>query len=115
MPASKRDITIKILTQRDQARIDKETKGLAKMKKDAAASTMMKYVITSINGETDNTKIRQFVDRDLLAIDARAFRNHIEEIQPSVDLSFDHEDHRGRINTINIPIGINFFWPDVTI
>ena len=75
----------------------------------------MKHTIIAVDGNTEVSFIRDFVDNHFLARDARALRNYVDEIQPSVDLSFDHEDHRGSVTTINIPIGLNFFWPDVSI
>ena len=35
---------------------------------------------------------------------------HIKEIQPDVDLTFFPD---GEYDKVNIPIGLNFFWPDV--
>ena len=55
------------------------------------------------------------IDTEFLAKDARELRKYIGKIQPSVDLSYDYEDQRGNITTIDIPVGINFFWPDATI
>ena len=75
----------------------------------------MKYVLTSIDGDYEIKTIREFVDNEFLARDARELRNYIGKIQPSVDLSYDYEDQRGNITTIDIPVGINFFWPDATI
>lgn len=73
------------------------------------SSIRLKYLITSVNGDSDKKLIRQFVDEGLLARDSRALRKHINEIQPDVDLSFfppDSDEKR------SIPININFFWPD---
>ena len=75
----------------------------------------MKYIITSIDGDYEKKTIREFVDSQFLARDARELRNYIRKIQPSVDLSYDYEDQRGNVTTIDIPVGINFFWPDATI
>ncbi len=39
-----------------------------------------------------------------------------KEVDPELfDLSYDYEDARGNITTIDIPVGVNFFWPDATI
>ena len=75
----------------------------------------MKYIIISIDGDYEKKTIREYVDSEFLARDARELRNYIKKIQPSVDLSFDYEDRRGNITTIDIPVGINFFWPDATV
>ena len=75
----------------------------------------MKYMITSINGDHDIKTVRKYVDTQLLARDARALRNYIQDIQPDVDLSFDFEENNGDFKKVSIPIGIKFFWPDVEL
>ena len=57
----------------------------------------------------------QISDYATLARDARALRNHITDIQPDVDLSFDFEERNGDFKKVSIPIGINFFWPAVEL
>ena len=66
-------------------------------------------MITSVNGDTEKKSIREFVDNYLLARDSRALRKHIEETQPDVDLTFNLDGEE----EVTIPIGINFFWPEV--
>ena len=75
----------------------------------------MKHIITSVDGDYDQKTIREFVDISLLARDARALRNYIVEIQPEINLKHEFEDKNGNSKTINIPIGLNFFWPDVEL
>tara|TARA_R110000744_G_scaffold331346_1_gene436823 strand:+ start:242 stop:1108 length:867 start_codon:yes stop_codon:yes gene_type:complete len=113
LPAAKIPIKVKILSQRDQTRMDAELKGLAKLKKNAQVSTMMKYVIIDIDGETDNAKIRKHVDTKLLAIDSRAIRKFLKAITPEIDLTVDVPDGEAG-NTFQAPIniGLDFFWPD---
>ena len=117
LPTSKKEITFKFLTHEDEQKLSNELKGLAKINKESSSelSTRMKYIITSIEGDYDNKNIRKFVDTQLLARDSRELRNYIKKIQPSIDLSYDYEDARGNITTIDIPVGVNFFWPDATI
>jgi hypothetical protein len=117
LPTSKKEITFKFLTHEDEQKLSNELKGLAKINKESSSelSTRMKYIITSIEGDYDNKNIRKFVDTQLLARDSRELRNYIKEIQPSIDLSYDYEDARGNITKIDIPVGVNFFWPDATI
>ena len=66
-------------------------------------------------GETDIKVIRNFVDNEFLARDARDLRKYIRKIQPDVDLTFEIEDMRGNPMKIDIPVGIKFFWPDASI
>ena len=78
-------------------------------------STRLKYLITSINGDYEKKTIREFVDTKLLAIDSRALRNHITDLQPDTDLNFEYEDRKGDTVKIPIPIGVSFFWPDARL
>jgi len=111
LPHSGNKITYKILTGHDDTKIDQELKGLKKINKETSPelSTRLKYIITSVNGDSEDKTIREFVDNYLLAIDSRALREHIRNTQPDVNLDF-YLDGSGRVT---IPIGVSFFWPDV--
>ena len=117
LPTSKKEVTFKFLTHGDEQKITRELKGLKKLNKNASndLTTRMKYIITSVDNDSESKTIREFVDNEFLARDARELRNHISKIQPSVDLSYDYEDQRGNVTTIDIPVGIQFFWPDASI
>jgi len=111
LPFTKTNITFKILNGHDEKKIQRELDGLAKIKKEGLPelSTRLKYMITSIEGETDIKHIREFVDKAMLARDSRALREYINTIQPDVDLTFFPEGSKVKRS---IPININFFWPD---
>ena len=117
LPASKIKITFKLLTHGDEKSIAAELKGLKKINKNASheLTTRLKHIILSFNSEYDKSKIREFVDNQLLARDARSLRKKIAEIQPDVDLKHTVEDKDGDLVEVPIPIGINFFWPDVEL
>lgn len=112
LPTTNVDITFKLLTHGDEAKISQEIKSLKKINSKVTAdlTTRLKYIIQSVDGSNEPKDIRQFIDNYLLAQDARALRNYINEIQPDVDLTFFHERTEKRST---IPIGLNFFWPDV--
>jgi|TARA_R100001463_G_scaffold118313_1_gene174040 hypothetical protein len=111
LPHSGNEITFKLLTHKDEIDITRELEGLKKINKNTSPelTTRLKYLITSVNGERDKKDIREFIDNYLLARDSRALREHIKTIQPDIDLTFFPEDNE---SGINIPIGVNFFWPD---
>tara|TARA_R110000744_G_scaffold34840_2_gene80961 strand:+ start:259 stop:1008 length:750 start_codon:yes stop_codon:yes gene_type:complete len=117
LSAAKKEITFKFLTHKDEKKISNELKGLKKLNKksDPSITTRMKYLITSIGGDYEAKTIRNFVDNNLLAIDARELRKYIKNNQPDVDLSFEHEDDKGNFKKVMIPLGISFFWPDVEL
>jgi hypothetical protein len=116
LPASKHKITVKLLTQADNKKIDAELTGLAKVKKEAPLTTRLKYTITSVDDNRDNGFIRKFVDTELLAIDRRAIRNFVAGLMPDVDLNIDLVDEAtGDSFRSTFTIGLDFFWPDAQI
>jgi hypothetical protein len=112
LPGSGNVVTFKLLTHGDEKKIEQEMKGLAKINKNNSSTitTRLKHQILSINGETEKSKIREFIDNYLLAQDSRALRERIKELSPDVDLTFFPENGDNRVD---IPIGLNFFWPDL--
>ena len=115
LPTIKKTITFKFLTHGDEKKIENEVKGIKRIKKGESpdSSTRLKYMILSVDGDSERKTIREFVDTQLLARDARALRAYIKEIQPDVDLVFDLENEAGDVRGgVRVPIGITFFWPD---
>ena len=104
-------LTYKILTGKDEKAIDRELAGLKKINKesDPSLTTRLKHVITSVDGKDEKKDIRNFVDNYLLARDSRAFREHIKNTQPDVNLEYVLENGE----EVVVPIGLNFFWPDL--
>ena len=71
-------------------------------------------MILSLDGDYERKTVRNFVDNQLLARDSRALREYVKQIQPDVDMTFDYEDENGEMQRgVNVPLNINFFWPDV--
>ena len=110
LPNSGTQITYKLLTGHDESKINREIEGLKKINKNASPelTTRLKYLITSVNGDSTPKTIREFVDTYLLAMDSRALREHIRNNQPDVDMNVVLDNGEEAI----VPININFFWPD---
>ncbi len=104
-------LTFRILTHKDLRNIEKEIQSLKKIHKNHSAelTTRLKYMITSVDGDSDKSTVNQFINNRFLARDARDFREYVKEIQPDVPLKFYHDED----GEVSIPININFFWPDV--
>ena len=110
MPATSTPITFKLLTSKDEKSIDKELEGLRKVNPNAGElTTRFRFILTSVSGKRDMSSIIDFIDNYFLATDSRAFREHYKNTMPDVDMSYEGED--GRFRTI--PIGLDFFWPNV--
>jgi hypothetical protein len=116
LPNSGTIITYKLLTHKDEMAIEAELRGLKKLNKNASpdVSTRLKYMIISVNGDNDRKAVREFVHTYFLAQDARSFRKHIADQQPDVNLTASVELMEG-VEDIDIPITVNFFWPDASI
>ena len=114
LPHTNTAITYKLLTNRDEKKINAEIKGLKKIDKNAnpELSTRLKFMITSVNGDTDNKIIRDFVDNYMLARDSRAFREHIRNTQPDIQMKFDYVGENGVEEDAVVPMTAGFLWPD---
>ena len=117
LPTSNIDITYKLLTHGDDKKIANEIKGLKKLNKLSSPelSTRLKHMLLSVNGDVERKAIREFVDNYFLAKDSRAFREHIKATQPDIQLTCEIESPDGDVKTIDIPIGLTFFWPDAGV
>ena len=117
LPNSGNVVTFKLLTHGDEKKIDAEIKGLQKINPNASTdlTTRLKYMITSINGDRDIKTVRDFVDNALLAPDARALRKYYATIQPDINMKFIPQDEDYVGEGIDIPVSLNFFWPDAGV
>jgi hypothetical protein len=114
LPTTGNNITFKLLTHGDEQKIDAEIKGLQKVNPNVTTdvTTRMKYMITSVEGKRDQKDVREFVDNLLIARDARSLRAYYNKMSPDVNMVFKPEDEDYTGEGINVPISLNFFWPD---
>ena len=114
LPKSKKTITFKLLTRKDIYSIDKEIESLKKVsKQNVEMTTRLSYIITSVDGDTENKSIRKFVNEELTAKDSLELRKHIKLISPALDTTFDFTCKHCEVERKQeVPMGINFFWPN---
>ena len=114
LPTTGNIITFRLLDHGIEKLIEKEIAGNKKLNKEASTdiTTRFKHMITSVNGQREQKDIREFVDNYLLAKDSRALRTYYSEIAPDLDLKFTHTDVNGVEEDVDLPIGIDFFWPE---
>jgi len=115
LPTTGKIITFKLITHADEQAIEQEVKGLKRINKDSSAelSTRLKHMIIAINGDSDKKNVRSFIDNEFLARDSRAFRTYLRDFQPDVDMKFYPEN--GPEGGVDVPIGVNFLWPDANL
>ena len=118
LPQSKRKITFSALTESKERRIKhqlEDSKKAARRMKDTTdrqLTTRLKNTITSVDGETDQKLINEFVDNELFAVDSRALRAYINTVVPDVDLTYEFiSEETGERREMLLPMDIGFFWP----
>jgi len=114
LPQSGNVITFKFLSGKDEKAIDAEIKGLQKTDPNNTFenTTRLKYMITSINGKTDQASIRDFIDNYLLAPDSRAFKKYYNQLSPDINTEITIDKDGYVQEGVVIPVNINFFWPE---
>ena len=114
LPETGNVITFKLINHGDEGKIEQEIKGLQKINKESTSEVTVRlsHIITSINGSTEKKDIKDFVNNYFLAKEARAFRAYYNEISPDIDLKVTLTNSDGVEEDTDLPIGINFFWPD---
>jgi len=114
VPTTGTQLTFKLLTVGDEKWIEKDLAGLKKINPQASSelSTRLKTIITSVNGDTSKATVRDFVDNHFLARDSRAFRKHLKDVTPGVELKFDLDLDGYTEEGVSIPMDASFFWPE---
>ena len=116
LPSSKVKIMFRLLTHKEEKEIDAELKAYKKFSKQsgvtAEITTRLKKAIVSVNGDTSQKRVNEFVENELLSRDSFAFREYLIKITPDVDMSFTFTSEvTGEDTTMDIPLDVEFFWP----
>ena len=111
LPISKKEIEYKILTGKDEKNIEKELNAQKKIGSGVTPelTTRLRYLIISIDGDSSQSAINNFV-QNMLARDSLAFRNALSEIQCDIELKQSIEVG-GDVVEVDIPLTTEFFWP----
>lgn len=116
LPASKRPVTFRLMTQADDNAVRAQLKQLSRVNKQSGisneATTRLLQQIVSIDGNEDRNYIRQTVLKTMLAQDARALREYMDSVTPDIDTMVELEDEETlEPFRIAMPIDVGFFWP----
>ena len=113
LPNSKRALTLRFLTHKDEKELEKEAEVLKKVSS-ALAKTMtsrMKRIIASVDGNSEKATIINFVDTELLSVDALELRKYLNSITPDIDMLTTATFPDGREEEVAVTITAQFFWP----
>lgn len=114
LPKTEKEIQFKLLTHGDEIEINKESQALARLTKSIntqEVTTRLRHMIVSVDGKEDRKTINEFAN-NLISQDSKALRNYVSSISPDLELKFEFEsDITGETEALDIPFGINFFYP----
>ena len=118
LPKSQRDITFMAMTESKERKVKHESNALNKANrklKDTTSrelTTRLKTMILSVDGESDQKVINNFVDNELFAVDSKALRAYINKTIPDIDLTFEFiSEETGEGREMQLPMDVTFFWP----
>jgi hypothetical protein len=114
LPVSKKVVTFKLLTVRDEEETSKTREKMAKLFPDAkvegVVTRQLENQILSIDGQRDKTAISAFI-KVMPALDSRSLRNHMLGIEPGLDMRVDFScKYCGAESKVALPAGASFFW-----
>ena len=112
LPISKKKITFKLLSGKDEASISRDLEASRKsgLSVSPELTTRLRHTITAIDGDDSISTINNFV-QNMLARDSIHLRHEIKNITPDIEL-VQEIDVGGESVTVDIPMTVTFFWPD---
>jgi len=112
LPISKKKITFKLLNGKEEESILKDINASKKIGSQVLPelTTRLRYAITSVDGD-DSQLIINSISQDMLSRDSMHLRKIMRDVTPDIDLSQEIEIG-GETVKVNIPMTVNFFWPD---
>ena len=117
LPATKVTLEFKLITSGEEKKVEKDVEAMKKIQPDIDYSNSFKFkrMITSIDGDTTQSVINDFVDNKFLAQDSLEFRRYINKISPDVDMTYPFEcTHCSHTQEVVVPLGTGFFWPNAS-
>lgn len=112
-PLGKNKIVFKLLTHGDEKAIDKDIQALEKLNKDTSfdITTRLRYMIKSVDGNSEIGRITKFINNEFLARDSKAFREYVKKVSPDMNMNFEYVHEDGEKEVAPITMGVGFFWP----
>ena len=113
LPNSKREVTVRFLTHRDEKEIVREATALKKVSSTVVKTmtSRMKRLIASVDGNLEKAYVNEFVDKELLSVDALELRKYLNSINPDINLTTVATFPDGDEQEVAVEITAQFFWP----
>lgn len=115
LPVSKKRVTFKFLTGKDEEEMaliaERRRKAMPDMLVDNTITSRLESSIVSIDGVTDRHKINTFI-KAMPALDSRSLRTFMNDNEPGIEMNGELKCVKcGTENRVLLPLGVSFFWP----
>lgn len=114
LPVTKKKVTFKFLTGKDEQEMNTFIERRKKLLGEAAENiitTRLAFQTLSIEGVTDKNKIGTFIT-NMPARDSLYLREYIRKHEPGLSMKSNYNcSHCGADSEVALPIGVSFFWP----
>ena len=113
LPNSKRAITLRFLTHKDEKELERDATALKKVSSSIVKTmtSRMKRIITSVDSNSEKQHINKFVDNELLSVDSLELRKYLNSINPDINMTTIATFPDGREEEVAVEITAQFFWP----
>tara|TARA_B100001564_G_C20405067_1_gene562980 strand:- start:1 stop:753 length:753 start_codon:yes stop_codon:yes gene_type:complete len=105
----KNKLKFKLLTGVEEKLMEKDIEQSAKFGYESSITTRLRYMITEVDGDASKETINTYT-QNMLARDSAAFRKHVQDITPDIELTQEIE-LGGDTVSASIPLTVEFFWP----
>ena len=110
LPISKKKVTFKLLTGKEDIVIEEELKKSEKLGGvKPELTTRLRHTVTSVDGDESKSTINKFI-QTLLARDSMYLRGEIKKVSPDIEL-IQEVEIGGDVVEVDIPMTTEFFWP----
>ena len=90
----------------ESERLKKVSSGLVQ-----TMTSRMKRILVSVDGKSERAFVNNFVDKELLSVDALAIRKFINSVNPDVHMTTTATFEDGTEQEVAVEITAQFFWP----
>ena len=116
LPVSRKRVTYKLMTIKDEEDAQKSAERVRKLFPDAKidndVTRQLELQVVSIDGNRDRSPINAFI-KAMPARDSRELRAQISKTEPGIDTRVDLTCKScGVTSKVGLPIGVSFFWPE---
>jgi len=113
LPKSGHTVELKMLTGKDEEKLEKFQKQKAKMSDglNSILTDTLKSIVTSVSGVTERSQINNFVE-NMPAVDSRYLRGVYQKLVPNIDMTQDFSCKKcHHTQALEVPVTTDFFWP----